>query len=113
MRCLIYKVESVANPVAIRAASSDPPPLITMSVKPTSLALLVCDTPIPKVRTAHGEYPAIFTEFFQRSLPGGGGDTESVPKFTMDAYDVVHKQEYPDEARLGEYDAIVLTGSGG
>ncbi|KII87858.1 hypothetical protein PLICRDRAFT_42374 [Plicaturopsis crispa FD-325 SS-3] len=74
--------------------------------KPTRIALLVCDTPNPVVVAAHGEYPSIFTTLLRASLPQ---DVTPEAAFVLDAYDVVHKMEYPSDA--AEYDAILLTGS--
>lgn len=69
------------------------------------LALLICDTPNPHISEEHGDYLAIFTRYFRNSIPN------KVIEFTIDGYDVVHKQEYPsDDSR---YDAVVITGSGG
>ena len=72
-----------------------------------SIALLVCDTPMPEVVAEHGEYPRIFTELMQNSLP-----KELGWNFTMDAYDVVNKKEYPPEDKIDSYDAFMYTGSG-
>ncbi|KIK69120.1 hypothetical protein GYMLUDRAFT_35181 [Collybiopsis luxurians FD-317 M1] len=71
-----------------------------------SIALLVCDTPMPEVVAEHGEYPRIFTELMQKSLP-----KELGWNFTMDAYDVVNKKEYPPEDKIDSYDAFMYTGS--
>lgn len=72
-----------------------------------SIALLVCDTPMPEVVAEHGEYPTIFYELMRKSLPDELGW-----EFTMDAYDVVRKMEYPSEEKIDEYDAFMYTGSG-
>ncbi|KAF5383389.1 hypothetical protein D9757_006079 [Collybiopsis confluens] len=72
-----------------------------------SIALLVCDTPIPEVVAEHGEYPGIFTELMQKSLPEGSEDWD----FKLDAYDVVTKMEYPSEDEIESYDAFMYTGS--
>ncbi|KAJ3859877.1 class I glutamine amidotransferase-like protein [Lentinula novae-zelandiae] len=71
-----------------------------------SIALLVCDTPMPEVVAEHGEYPTIFYELMRKSLPDELGW-----EFTMDAYDVVRKMEYPSEEKIDEYDAFMYTGS--
>ncbi|KAF4566302.1 hypothetical protein EYR36_011720 [Pleurotus pulmonarius] len=68
-----------------------------------SLALLICDTPIPAVLSSHGDYHKIFSALLASSLP----DTSI--EFTLDPYDVAKKQEYPLEDK--EYDAFLITGS--
>ncbi|KAK7438067.1 hypothetical protein VKT23_018234 [Stygiomarasmius scandens] len=74
-------------------------------MSPKSIALLVCDTPMPNVIAEHGDYQKIFSVLLKDSLPGPEHD------FTLDSYDVVHKMEYPDEDKLDNYDCIMLTGS--
>ena len=68
------------------------------------LALLLCDTPIPAVRSVHGDYHNIFHTLLNGSLPTGA------TSFILDPFDVVHKQEYPPIDV--DYDGIILTGSG-
>ncbi|KAH8110957.1 class I glutamine amidotransferase-like protein [Phellopilus nigrolimitatus] len=58
--------------------------------KPVKLALLLCDTPAPAVQKTHGTYLDIFRTQLQASNPD-----VSFP-FTLDGYDVVTAQEYPD-----------------
>lgn len=72
------------------------------------LALLVCDTPLPDVVAAHGNYADIFHKWITASKrkcetekPIEGLD------FVLDAYDVVDEQ-YP---RPESYDAIIISGS--
>lgn len=72
--------------------------------KPVKLALLLCDTPTPKVRDVYGTYLDVFRKQLHESNP----DT-SFP-FTLDGYDVVEAQEYPD---INDgYHGILLSGSG-
>ncbi|KAH7338260.1 class I glutamine amidotransferase-like protein [Rhizoctonia solani] len=81
--------------------------------KHLSLALLICDTPLPEVQAAHGTYLDIFRTHLQKSLEStleSKGEPVDSVQFTLDGYDVV-QQVYPDEAKLGTYDGIVLTGS--
>lgn len=68
------------------------------------LALLICDTPLPAVVEAHGNYLAIFSRFFKSSLPN------PQVEFSLDGFDVVKKQEYPPLD--AGYDGIVISGSG-
>ena len=77
-----------------------------MATKIPSLALLICDTPIPEVKRDHGEYPMIFSKLFRASLPDGIAD------FALDPYDVRNAKEYPRMDILNTYDGIVITGSG-
>ncbi|KIK01199.1 hypothetical protein K443DRAFT_99142 [Laccaria amethystina LaAM-08-1] len=70
-----------------------------------SLALLICGSLTGKLYAEHGDYSAVFTRFFQSSLPNG-----SDAHFTLDPYDV-QKLQYPSDDQVGTYDAIVLTGS--
>ncbi|KAF5366183.1 hypothetical protein D9758_005672 [Tetrapyrgos nigripes] len=74
-----------------------------MSVRPKSIALLICDTPLPSVIVEHGDYHKIFSVLLKKSLPDHD--------FILDSYDVVHKMEYPDDEKLDEYDCVMLTGS--
>lgn len=66
------------------------------------LAVLLCDTPAPPVLEEDGDYHRIFDTWLR-------GVSPSVD-FTLEAFDVVNRMEYPpDEAK---YDGILLTGSG-
>lgn len=76
-----------------------------MSPTPIRIALLICDTPLDSVVKSYGEYHSIFSALLTRSLPEG----VSKDSFVLDPYDVEHKMQYPTD--LGEYDAIMLTGS--
>lgn len=73
------------------------------------LGILLCDTPIPAVRSTHGTYLDIFRQLLQNSLertrPGQTVD------WTLDGYDVV-QQEYPSDTKLAGYDALLISGSG-
>ena len=75
-----------------------------MTVTPAiRLALLLCDTPIPRVLEKHGNYHKIFDSWLRKTSPV---DSD----FTLDAFDVVTKMEYPPED--AKYDGVILTGSG-
>ncbi|KAJ3737259.1 class I glutamine amidotransferase-like protein [Lentinula guzmanii] len=80
--------------------------MASTSSKCKSIALLVCDTPMPEVVAEHGEYPKIFHELMCKSLPDELGWD-----FKMDAYDVVHHMNYPSEDKIDRYDAFMYTGS--
>ena len=75
------------------------------TMKRVKIALFLCDTPIPAILAVHGDYTNIFRTLLEQTLP---------PNFelVLDPYDVVNKMEYPDDDKLKEYDAIMLTGSG-
>ncbi|KAG8729494.1 hypothetical protein FRC12_020940 [Ceratobasidium sp. 428] len=78
-----------------------------------NLGLLICDTPLPEVITAHGTYLEIFQTHLQKSLDNVLQNTQQSAnsvQFTLDGYDVV-KGAYPDDAKLSKYDGIVITGS--
>ncbi|KAJ7621174.1 class I glutamine amidotransferase-like protein [Roridomyces roridus] len=72
-----------------------------------SIALLVCDTPIPSVKQAHGTYHEFFTSLLQQSAKALGISDDAC--FTLDAYDVVNDMAYPPEDKA--YDGILITGS--
>ena len=72
--------------------------------KPIKLALLLCDTPIPAVREAYGTYLDIFRKQLHESNPDA-----SFP-FTLDGFDVVDAQEYPDLD--AGYAGVLISGSG-
>ena len=69
---------------------------------PIRLAILLCDTPVPPVLNEHGDYQKIFTAWLRAASPS--------VDFTLEAFDVVNKMEYPPEDF--NYDGILLTGSG-
>lgn len=69
---------------------------------PIRLAILLCDTPVPPVLKEHGDYHKIFSAWLRGASPS--------VDFTLDAFDVVNRMEYPPED--AKYDGILLTGSG-
>lgn len=75
-------------------------PAMTTTVR---VALLLCDTPPPPVVAADGDYVRIFSELLRKSQPAGAA-------YTLDAYDVRTKMEYP--ADVDAYDGVLYTGSG-
>lgn len=72
-----------------------------------SIALLICDTPVPEVLDNYGDYHQIFTSLMTASLPGG----TNLASYKLDPYDVVHRMEYPSDDELDRYDGIMITGS--
>ena len=69
---------------------------------PIHLAVLLCDTPAPPVLKEDGDYHKIFDTWLRGVSPP--------VDFTLDAFDVVNRMEYPLDA--AKYDGIILTGSG-
>ncbi|TDL20558.1 class I glutamine amidotransferase-like protein [Rickenella mellea] len=81
------------------------------------LALLICDTPVPAVLSSRGTYLEIFKDLLTSSLASFSSQSdpsttnpsttnpepqtaqqkvETETHWTLDGFDVVHKQEYPD-----------------
>lgn len=77
---------------------------IEPGAKPVKLALLMCDTPVPAVRATHGTY----LDIFRKQLHGSNPDA-SFP-FTLDGYDVVDAEQYPDLD--AGYKGVLISGSG-
>ncbi|KAJ6551464.1 class I glutamine amidotransferase-like protein [Mycena capillaripes] len=75
-----------------------------------SIALLVCDTPIPSVREVHGDYHVMFTDLLLAAGKQLGID-DIASKCKLDAYDAEHKMEYPTDEQLDAYEGIQITGS--
>jgi hypothetical protein len=69
---------------------------------PIRLAVLLCDTPAPPVLKEDGDYDKIFEVWLRGASPS--------VDFTLDAFDVVNKMEYPPKD--ADYDGVLLTGSG-
>lgn len=74
------------------------------SSNPIKLALFLCDIPTPAVREAYGTYLDIFRKQLHESNPDA-----SFP-FTLDGFDVVNAQEYPDLD--AGYAGVLISGSG-
>ena len=78
-------------------------------MSPIRLALLECDTPPDPIKAQRGTYKDIFFDLLKASLFLPGVD------FTLDGYDVVKAQVYPDTAKTedeGGYRGILISGSG-
>lgn len=71
-----------------------------------NLALLICDTPAPKVVDNYGAYDILFRKVFDRARPAN-------VDISWSDFDVVTRQEYPDleDIQANKYDGIVITGS--
>jgi GMP synthase-like glutamine amidotransferase len=83
-------------------------PLILFSNMTVSLhlALLICDTPAPKVVEKYGAYDKLFRTVFEKARPA---DVE----IAWSDFDVVTRQEYPpiEDFKTKKYNGIVITGS--
>ncbi|ORX40795.1 hypothetical protein BD324DRAFT_21530 [Kockovaella imperatae] len=88
-----------------------------MTVKVIRIALLICDTPLPRVMKDHGDYLQIYRTWLLDSLATYSDqeiaqDTELI----LDGYNVVDHGQFPPRERLiagarDAYDAVMLTGS--
>jgi GMP synthase-like glutamine amidotransferase len=80
-----------------------------MSSLPLRIAILACDTPLPRTKAKYGTYGGVFT-----SLLKSGADRLAYPGLSsteglqLRTYDVVEMQEYPS---LDEIEGVLLTGS--
>lgn len=81
------------------------------------IALLLCDTPLPLVQQElnYTTYTPVFLSHLQDTLDSYP-DKKAVEgvQLEVDSFDMVGKQEYPDEKKVREgwYDAVMMTGSG-
>ncbi|KAF9223199.1 class I glutamine amidotransferase-like protein [Gyrodon lividus] len=75
------------------------------------LALLMCDTPMPSVKTVHGDYRQIFETLLASSLApiNASKSGQAQVTFTLDGYDVVTEMAYPPDAE--EYACLLISGS--
>lgn len=76
------------------------------------IALFVCVSLTPLIGTEHGDQPEIFEDMLRKSYPKPQLNLDDPDYFRIDAYDVVHKMEYPSEEKIDEYDAFIYSGSG-
>ncbi|KAN0061781.1 hypothetical protein ACQY0O_005774 [Thecaphora frezii] len=79
-----------------------------------SIAILVADTPLAPVVERRGDYTKIYPAFLQASLNTVKRHAwQDEISLHVRCYDVVGKQEYPDQGQLsdGLWDAVVVTGS--
>ncbi|RXW20568.1 hypothetical protein EST38_g5286 [Candolleomyces aberdarensis] len=84
-----------------------------------AIALLVCGKTTGKTYAENGGYIDIFQRFLHASLDSL--QPQKVPlenqnrrprwQFSLDPYDVFQSQEYPDDAKIDDYDGIIITGS--
>jgi hypothetical protein len=77
---------------------------------PFRIAILECDTPVPKVHQKYGKYGTIFTGLLQ-----AGADNLNMPDvisrkkgMEITGWDVVNEQVYPNSEDI---DAVLITGS--
>ena len=69
---------------------------------PFRLAALLCGVPIPPLFVKDDDFHKMFDTWLRSVSPS--------IDFTLDAFNVVDKMEYPSED--AEYDGVILTGSG-
>ena len=94
------RYKPLLDPLRAMATNTEP------GAKSKKLALLMCDTPIPAVREKYGTYLDIFRKQLHDSNPD-----VSFP-FTLDGYDVVTAQEYPNLDHDAGYAGVLISGSG-
>ncbi|MBH1945645.1 hypothetical protein I5L01_15620, partial [Erythrobacter sp. YJ-T3-07] len=70
-------------------------------------AVLVCDTPVSKVKIARGGYGDIFGQLLKNTAAAVGPE-DLVSKLRITEWDIVTAQSYPE---IEEVDAFLLTGS--
>ncbi|KAJ3189525.1 hypothetical protein HDU85_003156 [Gaertneriomyces sp. JEL0708] len=71
-----------------------------------SIAILLCDIPLPSVLAEYGDYTKIFNDLFERSI---SQRTLKPPiEFTLTPFNVTN-DEYPSDP--SEFDAYLITGS--
>lgn len=73
------------------------------------VAILECDTPLDKVLDKYGSYGDIFTALLKQASEEVSSDVGEKVQVECTNYDVVTKQEYPED--LDKVDAILMTGS--
>src|ERR1043165_9662128 len=71
------------------------------------LALLVTDTPAPRIVEQYGDYYVQFSKFLQKVI----ASSEISIGLDMKPYNVT-KMEYPGKRELLEIDGMIITGSG-
>lgn len=125
--CLDLEIDHVHAYLSVGCRSSSPlawtllhqPKLSPLVVMPRTIriALLLCDTPLPLVQRElnYPTYTPVFLSHLQDTLESYP-DKKAVEgvQLEVDSFDVVGKQEYPDESKVREgwYDAVMMTGSG-
>ena len=76
---------------------------------PLRIAVLECDTPLPKIYDKYGGYGPIFKLLLEKGADAlKRPDISSQTGLEVSYFDVVGKQEYPN---LNAVDAVLLTGS--
>lgn len=77
---------------------------------PFRIAVLECDTPLPKTRNKFGGYGGVFKALLHAGADGlGMPDVVSSTKgLDITTWDVVNVEQYP---KLDDVDAVLLTGS--
>ncbi|GAA93842.1 uncharacterized protein L969DRAFT_42277 [Mixia osmundae IAM 14324] len=68
------------------------------------LIILLADTPVEPVRKRYPTYHDVFCHLFERAIDG------QLVSLLVNSYDVV-RGEYPDQARVGRSQGLLITGS--
>jgi hypothetical protein len=78
--------------------------------KPLNIALLVADTPIPKVIENYGDYYILFKNLLNDSIKLKNKNENYL--INLIQYDIVNEMNYPNDKELKEdIDVIMITGS--
>ena len=77
---------------------------------PLRIAVLECDTPLPKIHDRYNGYGGVFTELLKASAKALNKPDQLDPETGLDIskWDVVNADNYP---KLEDIDAVLLTGS--
>lgn len=78
-----------------------------MTPRTLRIALLLADTPVPRVFSVEGDYLAIYRKWLQRSIDAAGKSSDV--KLEITGYDVVNAMTYPLPSAT--FDCIMITGS--
>lgn len=77
---------------------------------PLRIAVLECDTPVPKANAKYHGYAGVFTSLLRKSARALNEPDKLDPESGLEIsrFDIVNGTEYP---KLEDVDAILLTGS--
>ena len=81
-----------------------------MPPSPIRIAVLECDTPVPKVDAKYHGYGGVFTSLLRKSAKALNEPEKLDPDsgLELSRFDVVNEAVYP---KLEDVDAVLLTGS--
>lgn len=75
---------------------------------PLRIAVLECDTPVPKANAKYHGYAGVFTSLLRKSARALNDKLDPESGLEISRFDIVNGTEYP---KLEDVDAILLTGS--